>query len=96
MAIADLQRRSEAIALGAGFEEEFQPLGWGHGLGTHLFELPSLSYHSGTVLEEGMTFALEPMLVRLGLGTAVMEDTILVDQGGLESLSGLPTRIYSS
>jgi Xaa-Pro aminopeptidase len=41
-----------------------------------------------------MTFALEPMLVRLGFGTAVMGDTILVTDTGLEPLSGQPVRVY--
>ncbi len=27
-----------------------------------------------TVLREGMTFALEPMLLKLGVGTAVVEE----------------------
>lgn len=95
VAVKDIQAKCEKVAVGAGFEEEYMPLGWGHGLGTSLFELPMLSYQGDTVLKEGMTFALEPMLVKLGVGTAVVEETVLITSGGMESLSGLPTKIYS-
>jgi Xaa-Pro aminopeptidase len=43
-----------------------------------------------------MTFAFEPMLVRYGLGTAVVEETILITADGAETLSGLPTRLYTA
>lgn len=95
VAIRDIQAKSEKVALDAGFEEEYMPLGWGHGLGTSLFELPMLTYMGDTVLREGMTFALEPMLVKLGVGTAVVEETVLITSRGMESLSGLPTTIYT-
>jgi Xaa-Pro dipeptidase len=95
VAVRDLQAECTKMAADAGFEEEHQPLGWGHGLGVSLFELPYLSYLGNTVLEKGMIFALEPMLVKLGVGTAVVEDTILITAGGMEALSGLPTAIYS-
>jgi Xaa-Pro aminopeptidase len=95
VAIRDIQAKCEKVALDAGFEEEYMPLGWGHGLGTSLFELPMLTYRGDTVLREGMTFALEPMLVKLGIGTAVVEETVLITSQGMVSLSGLPTTIYT-
>ena len=102
VAVRDLQRECAKLAADAGFEEEHQPLGWGHGLGVSLFELPYIGGPEGpegggggTVLEEGNIFALEPMLVKLGLGTAVVEDTMLITHDGIEALSGLPTKIYS-
>ena len=102
VAVRDLQAECSKIARDDGFEEEHQPLGWGHGLGVSLFELPYIGGPEGpegggggTILETGMTFALEPMLVKLGLGTAVVEDTMLITKDGIEALSGLPTKIYS-
>ena len=41
------------------------------------------------VLVPGMIFALEPMLVRYGYGTAVVEESVLVTEEGAETLSGL-------
>jgi len=95
VAVSDLQAECEEVALHACFAEEYMNLGWGHGLGVSLFELPHLAYRGDTVLEEGMVFALEPMLVKLGVGTAVIEETVLITARGLEALSGLPTKIYS-
>jgi Xaa-Pro aminopeptidase len=102
VAVRDLQKECSKLAADAGFEDEHQPLGWGHGLGVSLFELPYIGGPEGpegggggTVLEQGMIFALEPMLVKLGLGTAVVEDTMLITHDGIEALSGLPTKIYS-
>jgi Xaa-Pro aminopeptidase len=95
VAVRDLQKECVKIAVDSGFEEEHMPLGWGHGLGVSLFELPFLTFMGDTVLEAGMTFALEPMLVKLGSGTAVVEDTMLITPGGIEALSGQPTKIYS-
>ena len=43
-----------------------------------------------------MTFAFEPMIIVDGLGTAVVEDTMLVTDAGIEPLSGLPTDYYTS
>jgi Xaa-Pro aminopeptidase len=42
-----------------------------------------------------MTFAFEPMIIVDGLGTAVVEDTMLVTEDGIEPLSGLSTTLYS-
>jgi len=102
VAVNDLKEECSRLANDAGFAEEHMPLGWGHGLGVSLFELPYLggpqgpvTPTAGTVLEEGMIFALEPMLVKLGMGTAVVEDTMLITHDGIEALSGLPTKIYS-
>ena len=55
-------------------------------LGLALFELPFLGPDDETRLEPGMVFALEPMLVRYALGTAVIEETVLVSEDGCEVL----------
>ena len=59
-----------------------------------MWEMPWFSFEANQVLKPGMVFALEPMLVRLGFGTAVVEDTMLVTESGVEALSGLPTAYY--
>ena len=60
--------------------------GTGHGIGCSLREEPLLDPDNELLLQPGMTIALEPMYVA-ELGTAVIEDDILITQGGSEYLS---------
>ena len=92
--VPDLKRKCQDIAYEAGFVEEHMPMGQGHGLGTAVWEIPWFSFEADQVLAENMVFALEPMLVKLGVGTAVVEDTMLVTPQGIEALSGVPTSRY--
>jgi Xaa-Pro aminopeptidase len=95
-AISALHDDAIRIAKELGYENEYMPGGFGHGIGCMLFESPSLRYQvSEDVLEPGMTFAFEPMIIVDGLGTAVVEDTMLVTEDGIEPLSGLSTTLYS-
>ena len=94
--IQDLHRHAIRIAADLGYADEYMPGGFGHGIGCMLFESPSLRYESSRdVLEPGMTFAFEPMIIVDGLGTACVEDVMLVTETGIEPLSGLPTALYS-
>ena len=86
--IRDIYRAAERVARRAGFSADYMPNGLGHGLGLSLFELPFLGPTDESLMEEGMVFALEPMLVRYGVGTAVVEESVLVTAGGVEVLSG--------
>ncbi len=86
--VPDLHTIANDIARKAGYGPEIMPKGFGHGLGTSLFERPDVRLVSETVLQPGMIFALEPMLVRHGFGTAVVEETVLVTEDGCELLSG--------
>lgn len=84
--VRDIYRAAERIARRAGFSADYMPNGLGHGVGLAIFELPFLGPDDDTLLEPGMVFALEPMLVRYGLGTAVIEETVLVTEDGCEVL----------
>jgi Xaa-Pro aminopeptidase len=96
MTIAAWQEEAIRIAGDLGYRDVYMTAGFGHGLGCYLFERPSLLYGVTTdILEPGMTFAFEPMFVAQGLGTAVVEETVLVTETGLEALSGLWTARYS-
>lgn len=86
--ISDLYRAAQRVARRAGFSTDYMPNGLGHGLGLSLFELPFLGPNDESLMEEGMVFALEPMLVRYGVGTAVVEESVLVTADGAEVLSG--------
>ena len=96
MAIADWQEAGIRIGHELGYPNDYMTYGFGHGLGCLLFERPSLRYGETTdLLEPGMTFAFEPMFVVQGLGTAVVEETVVVTDTGVEPLSGLWTARYS-
>lgn len=86
--VRDLYRAAERVARRAGLLADYMAGGIGHGVGLSIFEQPSLAPGDDQVLEAGMTFALEPMLVRYGVGTAVVEETVLVTDDGYEILSG--------
>lgn len=87
--VRDLYRAAERAARKTGFIADYMPNGLGHGVGLGLFELPFLGPDDPAILEPGMIFALEPMLVRYGVGTAVVEETVLITDAGAETLSGL-------
>lgn len=93
--LAEAARAASQMAEAAGYLDDYQAHGFGHGLGLSLFELPVLTpdaaaFHSpANVLKPGMIFALEPMLVRYEYGTAVVEETVLVTADGADTLSGL-------
>jgi Xaa-Pro aminopeptidase len=94
--LSELHEDAIRIAGELGYGDHYMPGGFGHGIGCMLFESPSLRYGvTKDVLEPGMTFAFEPMIIVDGLGTAVVEDTMLVTEEGIEPLSGLPTAFYS-
>lgn len=86
--VRDIYRAAERVARRSGLIADYMPNGLGHGVGLALFELPFLGPDDESRLEPGMIFALEPMLVRYGFGTAVVEETVLVTDGGAEVLSG--------
>lgn len=85
--ICDLQSIAEEIAKKAGYQQYYYPTGFGHGIATSLTEMPALFPDNEAPLEAGMTFALEPMIVIEGVGTACYEDVLLVTEDGCEQLS---------
>ncbi len=59
----------------------------GHGLGLELDEFPFIAKGQTLVLEKGMTIALEPKIIIPGVGVAGIENTHVVTDNGLESLT---------
>ena len=79
------------VVRGTRWEKDFYPGGFGHGIGMDLFEAPGgLFAGSPVVLRPGMTVAYEPMVVVEGLGTGVIEDSILITENGYELLTNGP------
>ncbi len=65
----------------------------GHGVGIEINEQPVFSARSRDVLEEGMTFALEPKFTIPGVGAVGVENTFLVTAEGIERLTDMPNEI---
>ena len=61
---------------------------FGHGLGIEINELPVISARCDTVLEPGMVIALEPKFVLDGIGPVGTENTYVMTEDGLESITG--------
>lgn len=67
----------------------------GHGLGIELDEFPFIAQGQTLALEPGMLIALEPKMVIPGKGVVGIENTLLVTDNGLESLTKYPDTITS-
>ncbi|MET0606017.1 MAG: Xaa-Pro peptidase family protein [Beijerinckiaceae bacterium] len=86
--IDDVAQALMRTARGSRFEKDFYASGFGHGIGLDLFEAPGgLFAGSMAVFQPGMTVAYEPMVVVEGLGTGVVEDTILITDAGYRLLT---------
>lgn len=59
----------------------------GHGVGIELNEQPPVAPRCKTILQEGMTLALEPKFVIPGVGAVGIENTYVIREKGLECLT---------
>lgn len=89
--IDDVAQALIRVVRGTRYEKDFYESGFGHGIGMDLFEGPGgLFAGSHAELKPGMTVAYEPMVVIEGLGTGVVEDTILITDKGYRLLTDPP------
>lgn len=65
----------------------------GHGVGIEINEIPVIAPRSEHILEEGMTFALEPKFVIPGVGAVGIENTFVVRKDSLEQLTNYEEQI---
>ena len=95
----DLYELMVSLAEQAGYAEYFMGVGErrirfaGHGVGLELDEFPFLAKGQLLPLEAGMIIALEPKVIFPGLGVAGIENTMLVNENGLEPLTLFPDGI---
>ncbi len=93
MVSGDLYKLMIKMADKKGYEKYFMGAGerkirfTGHGLGLELDEFPFIAKGQSLALEKGMTIALEPKIVMPGIGVAGIENTHVVTDNGLESLT---------
>jgi Xaa-Pro dipeptidase len=88
----EIARIGAELAESKGWRQDFWATG--HGLGTGFIEIPMFSPTSTDIFEPGMVFAYEPMIVRLGLGTAVVEDTVEVTDTGITPLTEYERKLW--
>jgi Xaa-Pro aminopeptidase len=95
--IDDVAQALIKVVRGTRWEKDFYPGGFGHGIGMDLFEAPGGLFAGSRVeLKPGMTLAYEPMVVVEGLGTGVVEDTILITDTGHRLLTNGPRPRYTA
>ena len=89
--VDDVAQRLIRVVKNTHWEADFCPTGFGHGIGMDLFEAPGgLFAGSRAVLQPGMTLAYEPMVVVEGLGTGVVEDSVVITETGYRLLTNGP------
>ena len=88
--IDDVSRTLMRVVAGTRYEPHYCSGGFGHGIGTAVLEPPGLFAGNAAELRPRMTLAYEPMVVVEGLGTGVVEDTLLVTDTGYERLTTFP------
>ena len=89
--VDDVAQALIRVVRGTRWEKDFYASGFGHGIGMDLFEAPGgLFAGSRAEFRPGMTVAYEPMVVVEGLGTGVIEDTVLITETGHRLLTDSP------
>jgi Xaa-Pro dipeptidase len=92
--IGDMAALATEMANEAGYGEYLYFRG--HGVGTALTDLPALAPGNPAAFAQGMVFALEPMLVKFGFGTACWEDIWHVTADGVERLNQSTPRFWEA
>jgi Xaa-Pro dipeptidase len=95
----DLYEMMVAMAEEKGYGEFFMGVGdrkirfTGHGVGLELDEFPFLAKGQKLPLARGMVLALEPKVILPGKGVVGIENTLLVTDSGLETLTKIDDHI---
>jgi Xaa-Pro aminopeptidase len=77
---------ARAVIIESGYAEYFGH-GLGHGLGLLVHELPRLGKCSKDILKNNMVFTIEPGIYIPGWGGVRIEDTVIMENGNIKSLS---------
>ncbi|MFH1639035.1 MAG: aminopeptidase P family protein [Chloroflexota bacterium] len=83
---AEADETARAVIREAGYGDNFGH-GLGHGLGLVIHESPRLGPNATELLENGMVFSNEPGIYLPGWGGVRIEDTVVMEQGRVKTLS---------
>ena len=85
-AAAEADKLVRSMIEKAGYGEQFGH-GLGHGVGLEVHEPPRLGTQSNDILSDKMVFTIEPGIYVPGWGGIRIEDTVILDNGKLVSLT---------
>lgn len=88
----EIDKAARDVITEAGYGELFLHR-TGHGLGLSVHEEPYITAVNELVLEEGMTFTIEPGIYIEGVGGVRIEDDILVTKDGCRTLTSYSKKL---
>ena len=89
---ADVDQAARDVIKASGYGDFFIHR-TGHGIGMEGHEAPYIRAGNEMVLKPGMTFTIEPGVYLPGKGGVRIEDGVLINENGLESLTDLPRKL---
>ncbi len=90
--VSAVDRAAEEAIIRLGYKD-YMLHRTGHSLGLEGHELPSIAPDDHTTLEPGMVLAVEPGIYDFSIGAFRIEDTVVVTEGGGESLTNYPREL---
>jgi Xaa-Pro aminopeptidase len=92
--VADVNAAAHEAVRAAGFGDAWWGAFMPHGTGTGQHEMPHALANGDLVLEAGMVMCVEPGIAVPDVGAVILEQMILVGDGGAETLTALPLELW--